>query len=145
METLTSDWQYIYYQKLIVVSVPLICFQIITAKLFFWPMGLADAISILNCFFLFFLFFFVFFCCSFLLLLVVVFIKKKWFLLFLTDFKLLLYQTVLWKFQKFWTSGTCWKHASKLSILSMFAYFAALSEGGGVGGIKMFDFCKTND
>ena len=102
-------WLTISYQKPFVVSVPALCFQILI-----WPkMGLTYAISIVKWIFGFFFFF--------LLLL----------LLYIFCFSLLILNhwcsiTILWKFQKFWTSGKCWKVASKLHTLSIFAYFAAI-------------------
>ena len=45
--------------------------------------------------------------------------------------------TVQWKFQKSRTSGTCWKPASKLPILSIFTYISAIFI---MGKIKIFYF-----
>ena len=52
-----------------------------------------------------------------------IFGKKLLEINFLLFFRILNYFcsiTILWKLQKFWTSGICWKPASKLSTLSIF-------------------------
>ena len=45
---------------------------------------------------------------------------------FFTDIKLLIFNTILWKFQKFWASATWLKPASKLPTLLIFAYFIVI-------------------
>ena len=46
---------------------------------------------------------------------------------------------ILWKFQKFWTSGTCLKSASKLPTLSFFyIYFAAIFTMGETKNNRLF-------
>ena len=86
----------ISYQKPFVFSVSLFCSQISTLKLNLRPkLGLTYAISIVKWFFLNFLlrrYFFTFLCC---------FLNYWCFI------------TILWKFEKSWTSRTCWKYASK--------------------------------
>ena len=108
------------YQKPFIVSVPVLCFQIFTAKLISWQkLGLTNAISIV-------LFFFLIFCIK------IIFgfsslISKYW-----------CSNTILWKFQKSRTSRTHWNPASKLSTLLVFAYFAAIFTMGKSENIRIY-------
>ena len=91
-------WMTISYKKPFLISVPVLCFQT-TAKLILWPeMGLTYAISIVNLSFGDFLLKNIFWFSSQIL--------NYWWSII-----------ILRKFQKFWTGGTCWKSASKLSRL----------------------------
>ena len=52
------------------------------------------------------------------------FCLRKYFYFSLLNLNYWCFTTILWKFQKNWTSGTCWKSASKLPILQISAKFA---------------------
>ena len=45
------------------------------------------------------------------------FCLRKYFLFFFAELDYWCFTTILWKFQKNWTSGTCWKSGSKLPTL----------------------------
>ena len=67
---------------------------------------------------------------------------KKYFLLFFTEFILLMFQNNIVKISEILTSETCWKPASKLPTLSIFAWFAAIFT---MGKNKYEYFFKTDD
>ena len=112
-------WLTISYQEPFVFSVSVFCFQIFTVQLNLRPkIGLTYAISVVKWFFFFFFFFFLggggggrgrgFFLSQ----------KTFFFYFFFAGLKLLMQQHCEY-FRKKWTSGTCWKSASKLPILQI--------------------------
>ena len=91
-------WSTISYHKLFVFSVYLFCSHIYS-KIKFTTKILTSVISIVKWFFCFFTFTF-----------------------FMMNLNQWCFTTILWKFQKKWTSVTCWKHASKLPTYSAFIF-----------------------
>ena len=84
-------WLTISNQKPFVFSVSVFCSQIWTLKLILRPkIGLIYAISIVKRFFF-------------------IFSLWKYFFFSLLNLNYWCFTTILWKFQKIWTSGTCWK------------------------------------
>ena len=51
-------------------------------------------------------------------------VSKQYFFFFCLKLNYWCFKTILWKFQKNWTNGTCWKSASKLLTLHISAQFA---------------------
>ena len=113
-------WLTISNQKPFVFSVSVFCSQIFTVKLNLRPkIGLTYAISIVKWFF-------------------GVFVYENIFYFSLLNLNYWCFTTILWKFQKNWTSGTCWKSASKLPTLQISAKFAFIFSIGKCENIWFF-------
>ena len=96
-------WLTIPYQKPFVFSVAVFCSHIRTLKLNLSPkIGLIYAISIVKWFF-------------------GIFVLVNIFYFSLLNLNYWCFTTILWKFQKNWTSESCWKSASKLPTLQISA------------------------
>ena len=118
-------WLTISYQKSFVFSVSVFCSQISTQNLNLRPkIGLTYAIFIVKGFF-------------------EAFVQEDIFYFSLLNFNYWCFTTMLWKFQKNWTSRTCWNLASKLPALQISALFAFIFTMGKRENI-WFVF-KTND
>ena len=88
-------WLTISYQKPFVFSVSVFCSQIFTLKLNLrWKIGLTYAISIVKWFF-------------------EIFVRENIFYFSLLNLNYWCFTTILWKFQKKWTSRTSWKLAPR--------------------------------
>ena len=92
-------WLTISYQKPFVFYVSVFCSKISTQKLKLRPkVGLTYAISTVKWFF-------------------GIFVWENIFYFSLLNLNYWCFTTILWKFQKNWTSGTCWNFGSKLPTL----------------------------
>ena len=117
-------WQTISYQKPFVFSVSVFCSQIFTLNLNVQPkVGLTYALYSKVIFSNFFL--------------------RKYFYFSLLNLNYWCFTTILWKFQKNWTSGTCWKSGSKLPTLQISAWFGFIFTMEKSDNICFF--LKTND
>ena len=116
-------WLTISNQKPFVFSVSVFCSQIFTVKLNLRPkIGLTYTISIVKWFF-------------------GVFVYENIFYFSLLNLNYWCFTTILWKFQKNWTNGTCWKSASKLPTLQISAKFAFIFT---IGKSENISFFKMN-
>ena len=98
-------WLTISNQKPFVFFVSVFCSQIFTVKLNLRPkISLTYAISIVKWFF-------------------GVFVWENILYFSLLNLNYWCFTTIVWKFKKNWTSGTCWKSASKLPTLQISAKF----------------------
>ena len=111
----------IFNQKPFVFSVSVFCSQLFTVKLNLRPkIGLTYAISIVKWFF-------------------GVFVWENIFYFSLLNLNYWCFTTILWKFQKNWTSRSCWKSASKLPTLQISAKFTFIFT---IGKSENIWFCK---
>ena len=96
-------WLTISYEKPFGFSLSVFCSQMCTLKLNLLPkVGMTYAISIVKWFF-------------------EIFVLVNIFYFPLLNLNYWCFKTILWKFQKNWTSKTCWKSASKLPTLQISA------------------------
>ena len=121
-------WLTIFYQKPFVFSVSVFCSLMSTLKFNLRPkIGLTYAISIVKwvCFFCF-----------------VFFIWENILYFSLLNSNYWCFTTVLWKFQKNWTSRTCWKSASKCLLYRILHNLHSFLQWRKV---IILDFLKAND